>query len=290
MVDELGFSNIAQADTYDAIKRATNGTDLIFAFAFEQRPRKHMEGLITLDSGIKLILYMHDIHYAKERRNEGATKLLDRADLVLVPYWSYFKRAWPQFVDKAVFFPHFFASHDRYCSLEFHENPKMKCLLTGNIKSNRYPIRWRVSEAAIRDDKMKQSIDILRHPRHAKTQHWTREEGGKRTEYGKTINEYFCSVADASKWHLLLTKYLEIPAAGALLLGDEPEDGRKVGLIPGEHYLLVSKDNVLDYIYDCLENPEKYNKIRRQGMEFVRANHSVENRLAYVAKLVQRVV
>jgi len=286
---KFGF-DIAPADTFDSFKRVTAGQDLIFAFACEQRPRRHMEGLITLKKGIKLILYMHDVHWAKIKRDEGTTKLLKRADLVMVPYYSYFKKVWPQFLDKTVFFPHFFAPHDRYCNLEYNTNPKMKCLLTGNIKSDRYPIRWVVNRRAKNDDGMRGMIDILRHPRHSETQYWTRKNGGVKEVYARTLNEYYCSVADSSMWHLLLTKYFEIPAAGVLLLADEPEDGRETGLVPGKHYVLVTKENVINRIKDCLVYPEKYETIRTEGMRFARANHSANNRLEQFGKILARVI
>ena len=127
--EKLGF-DIRPAKVYSDFKRMTAGVDLILAFACEQRPRRHMEGLITLNKNVKFILYMHDVHWAKIKRNEGTTKLLARADLVMVPYYTYFKKVWPQFMDKTIFFPHFFASQYRYCNLEYNVNPKMKCLLT----------------------------------------------------------------------------------------------------------------------------------------------------------------
>jgi len=286
VADEFGF-NIASMDTYKSIKRITEGMDLVFGFAWEQRYRKAMEAAITLDKNIKFILYMHDVHWAYELRREGTTKLLQRADLILVPYYGYFKRMWPQFVEKTIFFPHFFASHDRYCKLEYNKTPKMKCLLTGNIKSDRYPIRWAVKEAVLNDKEMKNLVDILRHPRHIKTQHWTREEGGEREKYAKTMNEYFCVVTDSSTWDLLLTKYFEIPATGALLLADKPDDGREAGLIPWKHYVPITKEQVVSQIKDCLKNPEKYEEIRREGMEFVRANHSVNNRFNQIKKILR---
>ena len=274
-------------DTDKSIKHVTNDVDLVLGFAWEQRYRKAMEAAITLDKNIQFILYMHDVHWAYELRNEGTTKLLQRADLILVPYYCYFKRMWPQFVEKAIFFPHFFAPHDRYCGLEYNKNPKMKCLLTGNIKPDRYPIRWAVNEVVLNNEKLRDSIDVLRHPRHAKTQYWTRENGGEVEEYAKTINEYFCAVIDSSTWNLLLTKYFEIPAAGTLLLADEPEDGEEAGFIPWEHYVPITKENVVSQIGHCLENPKEYEKIRRQGMEFVQEHHSVNNRFDQFGEILE---
>lgn len=286
--EKLGF-DIRPGDTYRAFKSNTFGMDLILAFACEQRPNKHMQGLITLDKNIKLILYMHDVHWAKLKRDGGTTELLQRADLVMVPYYTYFKKAWPQFVDKVIFFPHFFASQNRYCNLKYKADPKMKCLLSGNVKQGRYPIRWVVYQAAQNRSEVKPLIDILRHPRHSKTQFWTRKEGGHKTQYAKTIHEYFCSVADSSKWNLLLTKYFEIPAAGTLLLTDKPQDGDAAGLVPGEHYIEVSAETVLDQIKDCLKNPANYEEIRKAGMKFVRANHGIDNRLEKFKKILNRI-
>ena len=286
--EKLDF-DIRPGDTHRNIKANTFGMDLVLAFACEQRPNRHMQALISLDKSTKLILYMHDVHWAKMKREGGTTELLGRADLVMVPYYTYFKKVWPQFIDKTVFFPHFFASQNRYCNLEYNAEPKMKCLLSGNIKQGRYPIRWIVYQVAQSQSEFAYLIDVLRHPRHSKTQYWSRKEGGQKQQYAKTIHEYFCSVADSSKWKLLLTKYFEVPATGALLLADNPQDGDKAGLVPGEHYVEISKDNVLEQIKLCLYNPESYEKIRREGMKFVRANHGVNNRLERFKKILGRV-
>ena len=282
--------DITSMDTYESIKGVTKNVDFIFGFAWEQRYSKAMEAAITLDKRKTLILYMHDIHWAYELRKEGTTRLLQRADLILVPYYGYFKRMWPQFAKKTILFPHFFAPRDRYSRFKYNKNPKMKCLLTGNIKPDRYPIRQVVTEAVMNDGELKDLVDILRHPRHAKTQYWTREDGGGVKEYPKTINEYFCAVTDSSMWNLLLTKYFEIPASGALLLADKPEDGKYVGLIPWKHYVPVTEENVVPQIKHCLENPEKYEKIRREGMEFVRKYHSVDNRFIQFGKILESVL
>jgi len=286
--EKLDF-DIRPGDTYSAFKRHTAGMDLILAFACEQRPNRHMQGLITLDKNIKLILYMHDVHWAKIKRNGGTTQLLERADLVMVPYYTYFKKVWPQFASKAVFFPHFFASHERYCNLKYNADPKMKCLLSGNIKQGRYPIRWIVQQAAQNLPETKLLVDILRHPRHSQTQYWTRKEGGQKQQYAKTVHEYFCSVVDSSKWKLLLTKYFEVPAAGTLLLADEPQDGKESGLIPNVHYVRVDALDVLNKISDCLKNPADYEAIRKAGMEYVRANHSINNRLEKFRSILKRI-
>jgi len=285
---KYGF-DIASMDTAKSIKRVTKDVDLVFGFAWEQRYHEAMRSAITLDKHIIFILYVHDIHWAYKLRREDTTRLLQRADLILTPYYSYLKKVWGQFMEKTIFFPHFFAPCDRYCNLEYNKEPKMKCLLTGNIKEKRYQIRWIIKEAVLKDKSLKDKVDILQHPRHS-TQYWTRSNGGEKEKYPRTLNEYFCAVCDSSVWNLLLTKYVEIPAAGVLLIADEPEDGKKAGFIPWKHYVPITEKNAVSQINDCLKNPEKYEEIRKESMKFVRLNHSVDNRVIQFGDVLKRAI
>ena len=234
----------------------------------------------------KVICYLHDMHYAKKHNPLRIEELLNRCDKILVPYFSYFVKNWPQFIDKAVFFPHFFAPHSRYVNLPFNVDPKIKCLLSGQYHES-YPIRNMILESVRKGGGCREIIDVLGHPRFGKNQFYTRKYSGKGNDYAKCLNEYFCCVTDSSKFEFMLTKYFEIPATGSLLLANETEDSKALGFVPWKHFVPITLDDALSQIIDCLNNPNKYQEIRKEGMRFVRENHSVLNRISQLKSVLE---
>jgi hypothetical protein len=70
-----------------------------------------------------------------------------------------------------------------------------------------------------------------------------------------------------------------------LLLANEIDDLKKAGFVPYRHYVPITRADVLVRIDKCLKNPNDYDHIRREGMEFVRKNHSVVNRIERLRKI-----
>jgi uncharacterized membrane protein YcgQ (UPF0703/DUF1980 family) len=96
-------------------------------------------------------------------------------------------------------------------------------------------------------------------------------------------------LSTSSKFNYVLAKYLEIPAVGSLLIANETNDLKKIGFIAGEHYVSITKENALETIYECLDNPDKYIEIRKNGMGFVRRNHSINNRFEQLKNILNEI-
>lgn len=236
--------------------------------------------LADLDPQVKLIGYFTDLHLGdKEPYHSSMIRMLERCDVVLCPYDEMFRKTWPQFVDKYVFFPHFFAPHERFARLSFNEDPVMKCVLAGAI-GHVYPLRCVISQYPFQGE-----VFIPQHPGYY-TKKWD-DAVFVRDRYARLLHDHFCSVATSSVYNYVVAKYFEIPATGALLLANEVEDLKKLDFVPFVHYIPITADDVVGRIQHCLLNPEEYIEIRRTGMKFVREEHSINNRFEQLRKILE---
>ena len=109
-------------------------------------------------------------------------------------------------------------------------------------------------------------------------------------EYVKKINEskIFCTSNIAYKQ--LSGKYSEVLACGSFLLTTRPEDLEELGYKPGYH-LVLYKDDFSDFedkIRYFLKNENEREEIAKNGMEFVRKNHSSEIRVKQFIEIVEK--
>jgi len=262
MRDTFGFE-LKYADEVDV----DSDTDIVFMFGVPYHNRPNLiPGLLDLDKKIKLVMWPGDIQcYGNKLCLENKIKVFKRCDLIVSPSYEYFAKLYPQFLPKYKFMPKFFSPHERYINLQFNENPKMRCLLSGAKNPKVYPLRVFIKNNCL-------GVDYKP----------ARYRGDS---YAKLLNSYFCGVATSSIFNYAVAKYFEIPAAGSLLLADETNDLKRAGFVSHRHYVPITKANVLNTISQCLKDPEKYNSIRREGMEFVRKNHSVNNRMEWLKKV-----
>jgi len=77
----------------------------------------------------------------------------------------------------------------------------------------------------------------------------------------------------------VVTKCLEIPAAGSLLLTNHVKDMDTMGFIPNIHYVPITKDNVLTKIDEVLNNPSRFTMVKNEGRKMVLSSHSLNNRI-----------
>ena len=240
--------------------------------------------LFNLKSRIKLIVCQVDSHPHPKIDEKAKLKLFNRADVLLIPNDEKFRARYPQYISKYIFFPRFFAPYKRFASFELNKDPKLKCLLSGATSTDVYPIRHLVK---VKGDPSK--IDDYTDPigKYKKKQicPWKYAKD----DYAKLLNSYFCCVTCSSAYHYVVGKYLEIPATGSLLIADECNDSKKMGFIPYEHYIPITKENVFEKISECLKYPEKYREVREKGMKFVREHHSVNNRYEQLKNILSEI-
>jgi len=266
--DELNFT-LKYADEV----RVSTDTDVVIVFGvpYHNRP-KMVPGLLDLDKKIKLVMYPGDLQcYGNSQCLENKVKAFNRADLIISGGHEYFVKMYPQFLDKYEFLPLFYGPHKRYIDLTFNTEPKMKCLLSGATKDTIYPIRHLVKSGGM-------SEVVYRNSNYALGD-----------AYPKLINSYFCCMTSSSIFNFAVGKYFEIPAAGSLLIANETNDLNRVGFIPNQHYVSITKTNAIETIKRCVNNPAAYNEIRKNGMDYVRKNHSVVNRVEKLKELFKEI-
>ena len=222
------------------------------------------------------------------------SRIIDVSSLTLVTYKHYFEKKFPKLASKTVYFPLYFAPHERYARLKVREKPIMKCLLTGHTIPRLYPFRYALKTTIKNNQKYWKYADIMRHPRWARRGRLESYEIGPQLneDYAKTLNRYFCSIATDSKYRYGLAKYYEIPAAGALLIATRTPDINDAGFKPWVHFVPIEKkdsEKAMNQVIKIIENPSNYEFIRKQGREFVLENHSVKNRVQRFKELLERI-
>ena len=110
-------------------------------------------------------------------------------------------------------------------------------------------------------------------------------------QYIKSINASKIVITSNNIYGSLSMKYTECLACGSFLLADRPEDFDELGYIDGKH-LVLYKDlpDLKDKIRYYLKHKKERERIAKQGMNFVRENHSAEIRAKQFTKIVNEVL
>jgi len=109
-------------------------------------------------------------------------------------------------------------------------------------------------------------------------------------EYVKKINESKIFVTYNTNEAELSGKYTEVMACGTFLLTNKPEDLSRLGYKNKQHLVLYKDDfsDLEDKIKYFLKHENEREEIAKNGMEFVRKNHSSEVRVKEFAEIVMR--
>ncbi len=104
------------------------------------------------------------------------------------------------------------------------------------------------------------------------------------------INRCKISLTSNNIFGSLSMRYTETLSCGGFLLADKPEDLELIGLEDGKH--LVIYKNMKDLVrkakyYLDKKNENERAKIAKQGMDFVRKNHSCEVRVKEMNKIIK---
>jgi len=233
---------------------------LIYAVPYHNRP-KLPPGLLNTDPHVKLIGYFEDLEcWYNEECIKNKLLSFERFDVLVGSFPETFSKWYPQFLHKYIHYPNHFAPFERYSILKPNSNPIMKCLLSGSV-NKWYPFRQYIIENAPSEIFHYKKKNILF------------------ADYPEFLNSYFCAIATGAASSVVVAKYLEIPAAGTLLLAEEIDDVKLLGLKANVHYVPITKDNVVDKIREVLKNPEKYIEMRDRATKLVREKHSEINRI-----------
>jgi hypothetical protein len=180
-------------------------------------------------------------------------------------------RLYPEFAEtkRVVWVPHS-ASPD--FMVPYNPDP-VNAIFVSGAYGNYYPLRDRIRALS---EQGAYSIVCHDHPGYYSGYDYDQNEAVGRG-YARKINDYRAGFTDSSKFHYVLAKYFEIPATGALLVGDDSVSGplSQLGFIENEHYVAVSGADLEEKIRFVLDerNHEELDQIRRRGQQLVWERH-----------------
>jgi hypothetical protein len=226
--------------------------------------------------GSQIGIWADDIHSFNDAVRLSRVAPFVLADKVLAAYANRFEEFYP-FVRKGVnlvWVPHS-ASMD--FAIPLNETPERAVFLSGAMSSH-YPLRRHV-KALYEENSV--PIVYFDHPGyHCGFDHQSDERVGK--GYAKKIARHLAAITDGLIYGYLVAKFFEIPATGALLLGEERVKDMlaSLGFRDGVHYLSITPENLKPRIEEALDpkNRKEVDEIRRQGQELVLKRHLVEHR------------
>jgi hypothetical protein len=239
-------------------------------------------GLLSLPPRIRVFGLWDDIHQGKQgsRRFHPDRRVLvrffRRCDAVLCTYRSPFLRWYPRYRDKFVHLPFFYSAAD-FDGVPYNPAPLAKCILSGAISAF-YPFR----AAAARNP----DVVVMSHPGYGEgiVMDAATTFGAA---YARELARYRCAVTCSSVLDYVVAKYMELPAAGCLLLATEAPDLGTLGFRNGVNYLRVDERSFDGTLADVLGRPEAFEGVRRAGHELVRARHSDIHRADQLEQLIR---
>jgi len=235
-------------------------------------------GALDLPPRIRLFGLWDDIHQGPagtrrlSRDRWTLTRFFRRCDTVFCTYRAPFLSWYPRHAAKLVHLPFFFSADD-FQDLTPNPAPLPKCLLSGAM-GRFYPLR---NAAARHPD-----VVVMPHPGYAGD-----AAGAFGSTYARTLWQYRCGITCAATIGYTVAKYLEIPAAGSLLLASDAPDLPELGHEAGHTFVRVDERNFGTVLADVLARPEGYEEIRQAGHALVRARHSDLDRAEALERILR---
>ena len=239
-------------------------------------------GLLSLPGRIQVFGLWDDIHQGPKgtrhlsRDRWVLTRFFRRCDAILCTSHDPFVQWYPRYAAKLVHFPHFFRAAD-FRAVPYNDAPIDRCILSGAV-GRFYPVR----KIAARNP----DVVTLRHPGYGDAP--GREVPGLFGEaYARELSRYRCAVTCSAVIGYVVAKYMELPAAGCLLLATYTSDLDRLGFEDGVTYVRVDEGSFDGKLAEVLAAPEAFERIRRAGFEMVRRRHSDAHRADQLERLIR---
>ncbi|GAB9463524.1 hypothetical protein Gpo141_00000980 [Globisporangium polare] len=246
---------------------------------------KYFQDLRAL--GTLLLVWNDDLHYYDQFNPlELREKILKRADVLVGTYTyqmdEYFASVThemnPRDLPMTLWLPH--SAGPDFTRGSFNDFPIRKILLSGARGANWYPLRhWLGAFQESHRDMM----DVYQHSGYYVSDNQSEI-------FASYLRSYQAGVTTTLLFHYVIAKVFEIPATGALLLvnRDVAPLLQALDLNEMEHYVgfdRMDPDTALHWTLDPL-NQKDVDRIRKAGMELVRKQHMVTNRVQALDRFV----
>lgn len=219
--------------------------------------------------GIRIVVWHDDIHRYWLRFAVASKRIafvMEIADLVFLVYCNQAAKYWlyRKHMHKCVWMP--WSVPDRY--FDYPTTPwqerKDAILLSGRI-SRQYKLRNRIYEYISRHENL--NVDILEHPSYDVKNPLHRIIGIAFIEF---LASYKYAIATTA-YDYTVAKYMEIPAAGCLLIAEPTSDLPQLGFRDGENCIMIARDNYKETL--CRRELLGDERMARRGYDLVRNNH-----------------
>jgi len=151
-------------------------------------------------------------------------------------------------------------------------NKDIDILISGVTKQKHYPLKYRLNNILLKDKRFnKFKVHVYTHPGYSG---FTNFKSIAQIDYNKIINRSKICIACTSKYKYRLGKYVEIPMAGGIIIGDEPEydgqDNFNEFIVPIHDKM--SNNKITDIITRVVQTFDKDNIINKRDVGINWAN------------------
>lgn len=248
----------------------------------------HVTGIAAsqlIQEHCRVVVYCQDLHWFDEGMRAMRLASLAPADLILATYAPVFAGFYPEIARcrRVEWIPH--AASPEFL-LPMNDRAENVVLLSGAINEY-YPLR-RQLQAIAGTNRLRGRIVEHRHPGYqCNHDHQTSSAVG--AGYAHRIRGCRAAFTDASKLSYVVAKYFEIPATGALLLGDDTvaSELSALGFKKWIHYVPVSERTLQRELLHVLDerNHGALDQIRNNGQNLVRKHHQTNDRARRIDEL-----
>lgn len=268
----LAFADDVRADDLP------DGCPFVFLLKPVQWGNSHrFRGALSLPPEIRLFGLWDDVHQGPggtrrlSRDRWVLSRFFRRCDTIFCTYRAPFLSWYPRYAARLVHLPHFFVADD-FAGLVPNASPLPKCILSGAL-GRFYPLRNAVA--------MHPDVVAMHHPGYGQA-----PTGSFGPAYARELWRYRCGVTCSATIGYTVAKYLEIPAAGCLLLASDAPDLGALGHAAGRTFVRVDERSFGGVLADVLARPGAYEAIRQAGHALAWGGHSDVHR----AEALERVI
>ena len=222
---------------------------------------------------------MWDIEWTKKEINESKSSVI-----ICHHYNDYLKYIKDYSTDISKEF--YYLGHHSHPEVfkPLNKEKNIDILISGVTKQKHYPLKYRLFHLIMKHKNStlkKYNIHVHNHPGYNNELSF---QNINQINYNDIINQSKLCIACTSKYIYRLGKYIEIPMAGSVIVGDIPyEDQDNFRKFVVEVNLQMTEKEILDTIIDHLENPEKIKEKRDYGFKWS-SQHITKN---YVNNLLE---
>lgn len=240
---------------------------------------KYFQDLRAL--GTLILVWNDDLHYYDQfDPTVLRDKVFKRADVLVGTYTyqmdDYFASVTrggivqPRDMPLTVWLPH--SSGPDFTRFSFNDDPINKFLLAGARGSNWYPLRHWLGRY---QESHKSVMDVYQHSGYYPTDNQSEI-------FAAYLRAYRAGITTTLLFQYVIAKIFEIPSTGALLVvnRDVTQLLKALGMNEMEHYVGFDRtdpETAMHWVVDP-DNRAQVDRIRRAGMQLVRAKHMVTHR------------